>query len=413
MSARDKRAEKAQLGILWDVPFFASGCMRLPIVWDESVQTACTDGKCIKWNPKFFDSCTDQQLVTVMCEEVGHCQLGHLWRHPAEAKLSPEAWSHWNYCVDQEVRWMMRDWSEITEKQKRFDPFPFPEPREGFLPQDKFRGMCAEAVWRATWPLPQGGGGNKGKQAKGGSAGKGTQGKGNPGDSPGSMGDIQLPKDGGADAKADADKLKGEWEADACRSAKQCQGRGELPASIARLVDGILSPKVPWWELLRQFLREQAADDWDMMKPDIALSDGTGFIMPSLNSERVGPVVFATDTSASIDHEQLRRFQSEKQHCLDEMNPSRLMDIYCDAKVHAVREYTPGDKISTDAPGGGGTDFAPVFTELEKRGLRPKCLVYLTDMDGSHTDTAPDFPVLWVTWAKGKAAPFGQVIEVD
>jgi len=159
-------------------------------------------------------------------------------------------------------------------------------------------------------------------------------------------------------------------------------------------------------------LRELANDDWDWMKPDIALSDSTTFVMPSLNSERVGGVTFAIDTSGSIDHELLKQFKSEAQNCLDEMRPSSLTEICCDSKIHQIKEYHRGEQIEPGAPGGGGTCFEPVFEHLNEGHNLPKCVVYLTDLQGSFPKEEPPYPVIWCTYGSDAEAPFGITVKI-
>ena len=95
LMSREKRLEKAQMRVPFTVPFFAPGVAKLPVTWDKSVDTACTDGEGIKWNPEFFDKLKDQELVTVLCHEVCHCLLGHIWRIPPD-----QDWDRWNQATD-------------------------------------------------------------------------------------------------------------------------------------------------------------------------------------------------------------------------------------------------------------------------------------------------------------------------
>jgi predicted metal-dependent peptidase len=141
--------------------------------------------------------------------------------------------------------------------------------------------------------------------------------------------------------------------------------------------------------------------------------DESGFILPSLHSDRMGPIVFATDTSGSIDETIAAHFRTEKQNCLDDLRPSALVDIQCDTKIQKVEEYKPGDSISGDINGRGGTSFVPVFEHIESKGIVPKCLVYLTDLDGEFPDKEPDYPVLWVAYGGGTKAPFGEVVQAS
>ena len=96
--------------------------------------------------------------------------------------------------------------------------------------------------------------------------------------------------------------------------------------------------------------------------------------------------------------------------------------IWCDAKVQRVDELDEPEDLEElradinrqgGAPGGGGTDFRPVFEEIEKRGIQPDMLVYLTDTYGSFPTQEPDYPVIWASVIKSPRVPWGDVVEVE
>ena len=388
MSARDKRIEKAQLKVLFQVPFFAPAVCKLPVVWDPAIPTACTDGKEIRWNGEWFDKLQDQEVVTVLCHEVMHCMQGHLWRMPASG--DPQVW---NEACDHAVNLSLKEFSNLVMAKRLADPFPFPP--ENICADPQYANTAEEVIYQKLSQKPRGKGG---KGGSGNGPGKGWK----------PFGDFGPGKGDAAQQK----QIKTDWEHTLIQCAELAKGRGDVPGEIQRLVGELLDPKVPWYEILRQWLREQASDDYNWMKPN-KLYGESEFILPILESERVGPVVFATDTSGSIDNTMLKHFQSEKQACLDDMKPSRLLDIYCDTKIQKVAEYRMGEQIALDAPGGGGTSFVPVFSHIAKLEETPKCLVYLTDLDGTFPDKDPGYPVLWIAYGGGDKAPFGEVIQVN
>ena len=158
--------------------------------------------------------------------------------------------------------------------------------------------------------------------------------------------------------------------------------------------------EVSWREVLRDFIRRSARDDyaWNRVNQRHLTRS---FILPALHSERMGRLVCAVDTSGSIDHEILAEFQAEVQAALDELRPEAVEIIVCDAKVHATQRFEPSDEVRIDAKGGGGTDFRPVFG-ADRRGPRrgardkrrpdiggemeqdepPAAVVYFTDLQG-------------------------------
>lgn len=417
---RDKRVEKIQTKILFQVPFFAPAVCRLPVVWtsDPANPTACTNGEHIEFDRAFYDGLSDNQTMTVLCHEAMHCLLGHIWRIPVGGD-----WETWNKATDHAVNLALKEFSEQVIAKKLADPFPFPDPPEAFLANPAFKGFNEEKIYQMLANQnPPGGqpGGNPGGGKGGQGQGQG-QGQSKPGNKPGqgqgkpdphsmpTFGQIKKPANPDPAAQK---KAKSNWDETLVQCCNVSKGRGDLPGGMARFVDELMNPKVAWYELVRTWLREKADDDWNWMKPNVYFNDSE-FILPSLDSERMGKIVFATDTSGSIDREALAHFQTEKQNCLDDLRPSALVDIYCDTKIHKVAEFKPGDMIDRDAPGGGGTSFVDVFDYADKLPEVPKCLVYLTDLDGTFPDKAPAYPVLWVTYGTKKQAPFGDTVPIE
>lgn len=411
MISREKRLEAAQLRVLFQVPFFAVGVMRLPVTFDSSVPTACTDGLGIRWNPQWFDKLKDPELVTVLAHEVCHCMLGHLWRAPSGCD-----WDGWNQATDHAVNLMLSEFGTLVTNRGLANPFPFPPPTESYCANPAFKGMSEEQIYGILSSQSRQGGGSKsgsgqssgrGKQSGPGSKGNANGGNGSPGKhSMPAFGQMQQPDP--TVPQSSQKKLANDWDGALIQACQMARGRGELPGGMERFVNELVNPQVPWTEVLRSWLREQCSDDWNFLEPDMCM-ESSGFILPSLKSEKMGPVVFATDTSGSIDKHMLTQFQTEKQNCLDDMKPSKVVDIYCDSKIQVVREFGPGESITNDCPGGGGTSFAPVWDYIAKMPIQPKCVVYLTDLDGNFGND-PGVPVIWVTWEKVGKAPFGQVI---
>lgn len=413
---RLKRIDRAQLRVLFTVPFFAAGVARLKNRFDTCVDTACTDGSEIIWNPDWFDKLQDEVVPTVLCHEAAHCLLGHLWRAPTGCD-----WDRWNQATDHAVNNMLKEYGELVANKRLANPFPFPKPEEDYCMNPAYKGMAEEHIYSLIPPNKSGSGGSpagQGKRGKG-KAGSGqgpnapagsTAGKGNgQANSAGrpKFGEMMKPKGSTADQK----KQKNDWDAALMQSIAASKGRGDIPGNLQRYVDELISPTVPWWEIVRNWLREQCSDDYNWMKPNQYFDD-SNFILPSLDSEKIGPIVFATDTSGSIDQHLLAQFQSEKQTCLDDLKPSRLVDICCDTRITQEKEYRVGDRIDAKAPGGGGTDFRPVFDRMEELPESPRCVVYLTDLQGVFPDKHPDYQVLWVVWGGADLkAPFGDVVK--
>ena len=203
-AARQKRFDRAQMRVLFHVPFFAPAVAKLPVVWDDTIETACTDGECIKWNTKFFDALADQELVTVLCHEAMHCMLGHLWRVPGGSD-NPEDWDKWNRATDHAVNLALQEFSDLVQGKRLADPFPFPA---DFPPlrDPSYKGLSEEVIYAR---LPKGSGSGSGGSgvSKGGKGGKSSPG----GKQQAGIGQIERP----AGAKADPaiqKKLLNDWD---------------------------------------------------------------------------------------------------------------------------------------------------------------------------------------------------------
>jgi predicted metal-dependent peptidase len=399
---RLRRVEGAQVRALFNAPFYGGAICRLPAEFaDDEVETACTAGSSIRWGRAWMDKLPDKVLPTVLVHEASHCLFGHLWRAPADVD-----WETWNIACDHEVNLGLAEWSAKALGDGRADPFPFPEPKEAFCADPRFAGMACEVIYGIlSREKQQGGGGGKGKPGQG-------QGVGKP--DPHSMPAFGQMAQRGQDkaSQAAAEACKKQWQAALQGAIAAGKAVGTLPGSLARYAKKLLHPEPDGWEVVRNWLRERSADDWTWSKPNQYFDD-SGLMLPVLESERMGPVVFATDTSGSVDVELLSKFRARKQDCLDELRPERLLDVCCDTMITLEREYAPGEEIGGEAPGGGGTSFAPVFERVEGLPWRPKCLVYLTDLRGRFPAAEPGYPVVWLVWGGCKTRPpFGEVIHV-
>jgi predicted metal-dependent peptidase len=138
--------------------------------------------------------------------------------------------------------------------------------------------------------------------------------------------------------------------------------------------------------------------------------------LPSLKSESVR-LALAIDTSGSISDDQLQQFISEVQAILDLNLMVTIYYMECDAEIHKVFELHSRDdvlRVVGKLTGRGGTDFRPVFREIERDGLDIEGLIFLSDGDGTYPAKAPEYKVMWILTQDWKV-PFGEVaiMEVD
>ncbi len=183
-------------------------------------------------------------------------------------------------------------------------------------------------------------------------------------------------------------------------------------------------PKKNWRRLLHEFLAFESNDfGFNPPNPNMMHLSQFGYdvIMPDWSEQEpvLRNIVFAVDTSGSIDDAQFQLVHNEITACL-QMFGGRVEGklIYCDAHIPDDGVYDIVNVKNALPVGGGGTSFIPVF-EWIAANWHNQCagLVYLTDGYGEFPDVAPPYPVLWVLLRKNHKheveVPFGSRTELN
>ena len=427
----DPRFERARMGLILDAPFFGSLIVRLPVIEDDKVPTFQTNGKRILYNRTYANTLTDAELRYVFCHEIMHCSMGHLWR------MAGRDAETWNKACDYVVNQMLDDYAAGVQGR-----VPWSRPKDVLDVADapQYRGLAPEEIYRmmreeklsvertAEEPPLVESPGTDGKPTPATAAPNSQLSTLNSQPPSPGIGDFEAPppEDGpqeGQEAGAESG-LEDDWQIATVQAERIANMKGNCPGAASHLVNEMRVPKVSWREVLREFIRRNARNDWSFRRPN-RRHLARGFVLPSLHSERMGRLVAAFDSSGST-RRFVADFQAEVQAALDEVLPERIDVIVCDAKVQCVQSFEPGDAVTIEAKGGGGTDFRPVFEivddprkarehDLEEFDEPPVCMVYLTDLDGSFPAKEPEYPVLWCVppgVGSGRKVPFGEIVVV-
>lgn len=385
MTPSDKMT-RARISLLLDEPFFGSLLLNLTPIQDNSVPTMATDGERLVWNADFANRLSERQLKTVLAHEALHPGLLH------HIRRGDRDGQQWNIACDFAVNLILEQANDEARAAGRTVPFEWPTDPSPLL--DKAHvGKSAEEIYQAPQPGGNGGGNKPGKPGAG-------NGQPQPG-----MGDVNDAPN--AQDESQASEQEAKWKKALIDAATAAKGRGHLPASMRRLVDEIINPAPRWQEILRRFISDRAADDYSWTRPNPRYLQ-TGFILPSLYSQRLGTIGIIRDTSGSTQDWQ-EAILAELAGIIHETRPNKVIIIDADSAVQRVLELEPRDALPTDSCGGGGTDFRPALAKMED--YNPVCCVYLTDLDGAFTKQPPSYPIIWATNGDDKA-PFGDTIKV-
>ena len=359
-------------------------CQLGDIIWDESVETAETDGINLWWNPTWFLSLPDATRKTVLLHELWHAGRLHCIRGVGR---DPD---DWNDACDIVIN------NGLQAEGHTFD---------GTKPllDRKFDGMSEEEVYdrihQTPPPQPCSGGGS--------GSGSSNQNKQPPQQQSGGF---------GKDIKQTPNNKQQEVVGRTVMAVQQAQlanQAGNLPGNIKSTLDKFLNPKLPWERLLWRFFEELTEDDISWQKRNRRYPD---IYMPGRVKTEGGLVHLAyfLDVSGSISDYDVLRFNSEVKYVKDQFRPEKMTLILFDTKIQATYEFGEDDEFEKVVIiGRGGTSLACVHDWIEEN--QPTAALVFTDMECYPMEklTYP-IPVMWIKTGNGGHIPnFGEVIQID
>lgn len=356
-------------------PFFGSLLLRMKTVPDPTIPTTMCNGEQIRYNPTFIEDLTVNKAVGLLAATTMHMvMLHHLRRGAREPRK-------WNLACDMAIEMILRS-AGVDLPQKNVIP-------------PNMLGLSAEHIYNELPdfpPEPQGPGQEQSNPDPGGNGGVE--------DSPGTK-------------KQDQQQMMQEeanMNAATAQAAQQARAMGNLPKGIAELIEKALRPIVHWPAMLRRFMTDRKPDDFTWSRGNRRYI-GEGLYLPSMNIEPSGEIAVFVDTSGSVSSKELSQFLAEIHAISEDIRPTALHVIGCDAAVQSVQRFEPGEQITVTIKGRGGTDFRPPFAYLTQKGINPKCIVYLTDGEGPFPDESSiHCPVLWCINNERVTPPFGEHI---
>lgn len=195
---------------------------------------------------------------------------------------------------------------------------------------------------------------------------------------------------------------------------------GRLGVDIPRSITEILEPKVNWRDALRDFVTSscKGKDEftWRKFNRRLLPSD---IYLPTVESETIGEVVVAIDTSGSIGERELNEFAGELMSICEAVEPEAVRVLWWDTKVHGEQKFKPDSYGSIGSmlkpQGGGGTTVSCVPKYINKHGIKAECVIVFTDgYVESNVEWDIPTPTLWlVTENKGWTPPAGKSVRFD
>ncbi len=403
-------------------PFFGTLAASLNVVMTTGISGgASTDGAAIHCDPNWIASQTDSEITAVLTEMVMHVALRH------HIRMRGKEADRWNRASDQAAFHALLRAGVVL--------------RQGATPVPAYSKLNAEQIYALMAPdqgtaqpprdasaagqpnaqSPEGDmcagdsaasdelAGDQGDLLSGNaqSHAPGPQGTTGAAHSPGGQpGDVMAPP-------ADVDSAAAEQAVRhrVMLAAKATKGRGRLPAALEAEIADVLRHRTDWRSHLVHWMQERSAADYSWRRPNPRYIP-LGLYLPALRTESMGAIVFAIDTSGSIDQDMLDQAASEASALCAELEPRAMHVVYCDAAIQRVETYERGDEMKFRPAGGGGTDFRPVFDWVERLDEPPAGVVFVTDGAGIFPTSEPECPVLWLVNSP-VVAPFGETVRTN
>jgi predicted metal-dependent peptidase len=404
----------------------ASMLLNLPLIEDDSIETMCTDGTCIRWNNKFIEDHLDDELGGVLIHEASHV----IWEHPV--RKGKRNHKLWNVATDYAINWWL---------DKQGIPLP-----EGGLLDYKFASKSAEEIYRELHQEKEEEYEEQ-KSMEDENVSDDSDSDTDTGNSPNidqsiddyidattevGIGEVTAPtdKDGKELTGVALNEVRQQIKEIITQSAK-IDKLADSNSAMSKLVADKNHVAQDWREILTDYFLNSNSEDKSWKRSERRFIWQNNFLPSRDNSDIQGKLAVAIDTSGSMSQHELDCIAKEIQHIASEVGINQIKVCYCD---HVVRKNTDtdewwddydldcGDELNLQLRGGGGTEFDPVFNLLNEYTDDKDeidCLIYFTDTYGDVSDESdPNIPVIWANTSDyGKYRhfnpSFGDIINVD
>lgn len=365
-------------------PFYATLLVSTPAIIDESIPTLATDMEKIYYNPQFLLSLPSiDQMMMGWAHEILHIVFEHGMRRNGR---DPELW---NIACDYAINWMLLEGGF--------------EMIDGICLDRKYADMSAEVIYDILCREQD----QRQKQQ--------AESRGQP-DEQGQSGAQKpsRPKNVlGSDVR-DMPNHDPEQRARIERSIKQrvsqaatmARMAGKLSGALEQFVNSMLSPAVPWQDLLRNYMTQTCNNDESWSRRNRRYQS---VYLPARHTERMGEIVVIGDVSGSISQREYNRIATEIDAIATQMQPERIRVLWADTQVLSEQVFEAGEELRLNAPRGGGTDMRVPLQHMLQ--YDPQVAVLITDGYTPWPTGEPECPLI-VCCTTQTNVPIGHVVRV-
>ena len=356
--------QRFKMDMMKHMPFYGDILMRVPVYEDEGIETAQTNGRCIRYNPKFFSKLGEGQRNYVLLHEVLHMLLFH-WKRDRERE--PVIW---NIACDYVVNGML---DRMTWKLNSFK-IAFDRPFNGCFLDMPYTGTPVEEFYSRLMK----------ENSDSNDSGKGkTKIKHN------GRNVVMIPKDlfealtsGEGDALTDSEaEICAQQIRELIRETVKRRGTGDsyyIPAQIFQLVS---TKKLPWHKLLYEFLSERSEEESSYLTPERKYIH-MDLIIPGIakTEDELGEIWAFVDSSGSIEGNELAQFMTQLYRISKEFHCTFNIAFWDTSVTDVYRNVKNREEILKCRPNhSGGTDINCIYRYLHENNIKPGVMLVLTD----------------------------------
>lgn len=393
-----KRLMLSKMRILCNNGFYGLLLMHMKYGLDAECGTAYTDGKVIRFDPKFLDELNDDELDFIMMHEILHVALKHCFRG---RELEKELY---NIACDIVVNSNIllsnnMDTRTITLRSDGEAIHLAPNGKEGYE-------YTAEEVYNM---LQKNLGMNNAKLQSNGK----TKNTTNIIDNHTKWQQIEK-----------NEELEELWISRLDEVSKTIEirdsiiNRETMPAFAQRRLKELKNAQTDWREILIDFLHEEVVD-YSFMPPDRRFDD-CPFFLPDFNDKDIKPenILFMIDTSASMKDDMVTAAYSEVKGAIEQFNGKLIgMLGFFDAVVIKPVPFENEKEFEMiKAIGGWGTNFQIIFNYVKEymTDNLPVSIIILTDgyAPFPKESEAMGIPVIWLLNNEKVNPSWGKVARI-
>jgi predicted metal-dependent peptidase len=411
--AHDYLFEEHPIGI----PFLS----KWKVIEDDSIPTACTNGKHLKYSPSWIGKLPSNVVKAIVLHEVAHVLFGHnLRRGDRDPRL-------WNIAADLAINSHLEPWydnlgvlHELKHGEDASGLFPL-EGKYASLPPCKsaewYYLKVLELVNQPNEPEEGEEGQDEGEPPEGAitDPGPADGGEGQPGEEPGEGKDTD-PSKGKAEGERELqDRIKDflgddydkpgfgdvedspessddpieaeeDWKEMVSEAVimQKAQGKG-LGQGMDILEDHVNKRTNNGWAILRQWVTKLSIGGYTWKRPSRRHGWRKGIVLPNNRTKNKTSGVVILDTSGSMGRNECDEAMRQIDKICREYSNAAVTLVQCDTKVHEtqVKKFTKADfplKVPEVWYGRGGTEMYPSIEWVSKRSSQFDWCIMVSDM---------------------------------